>query len=159
MKRVFLFLLLIFFLLREFQKRKLHMALVVDEFGGISGLVTIEDLLEEIFGELEDEFDQEMPEMYYYDSQGRTHLRGDLLITDVNEYLELNLPEDEIDTLGGLVFSLLGRPPHVGDEVDVGGLTIRVEKVADQSVAELSFKLPDSAPVPQIEEWEVAPHD
>ncbi len=136
-----------------------YMAIVFDEYGGTDGMVTFEDLLEEIFGELEDEFDQEMPEMYYYDSLGRIHLRGDLLVTDINEYLDLNLPEEGSDTLGGLVFSLIGRPPEEGDEVEAGGLTIRVEKVEDQSVTELSFKMPDSGPVPQVDEWEVPPHD
>lgn len=136
-----------------------YMAVVFDEYGGTDGMVTFEDLLEEIFGELEDEFDQEMPEMYYYDSLGRTHLRGDLLVADINEYLHLDLPVEETDTLGGLIFSLLGRPPEEGDEVEAGGLLVRVEKVEDQSVTELSFKMPDSGPAPQVDEWEVAPHE
>ncbi|MFQ5577494.1 MAG: hemolysin family protein [Anaerolineae bacterium] len=135
-----------------------YMAMVFDEYGGTAGLITFEDLIEEIFGEVEDEFDPEMPVLYYYDSQGRTHLRGDLLITDINEYLNLDLPDEFNDTLGGLVFSLLGRPPREGDEVEVNNLSIRVEKVAGQRISEISVQLPTNV-TPKIREWEVAPRD
>jgi CBS domain containing-hemolysin-like protein len=134
-----------------------YMAVVFDEYGGTAGIITFEDLIEEIFGEVEDEFDQEM-RIYYYDNQGRMHLSGDLLITDINEYLNLNLPEGETDTLGGFVFSLLGRPPQERDEAKVGDLIIRIEKVTDQRVSEISFQLPAGI-VPEIREWEVAPRE
>ena len=133
-----------------------YIAIVLDEYGGTAGLVTIEDLIEEIFGELQDEFDDEVP-LITSDKEGRIHLRGDLLVTDVNEYLGLNLPDSEADTLGGLVFSELGRLPVVGDEVKIGapGVTIRVETIEARSVSEVSLLLPLDTP-PYVNEWEVA---
>jgi len=139
-------------------RHRQYMAIVFDEYGGTAGLITYEDLIEEIVGEVEDEFDREMNLIYYSDNQGRTHLRGDLLIADVNEYLNLDLPDEENDTVGGLVFSLLGRPPKVGDEVKVDDLLLRVEKVADQGIAEISLHLPAGV-VPQVGEWEVTPRE
>jgi CBS domain containing-hemolysin-like protein len=91
------------------------------------------------------------------------YLRGDLLVTDVNEYLDLTLPDEDADTLGGLVLVKLGRLPEVGDEVTFGGTAIRVEAVADTSVSEVSLQpVSDSngqTPARQIGEWEVAEHE
>jgi putative hemolysin len=131
-----------------------YLAIVLDEYGGTAGLITFEDLIEEIFGELQDEFDQELP-LISSDKEGRIHLRGDLLVTDVNEYLDLTLPDREADTLGGLVFSELGRPPVIGDEVTIGtpGITIRVEAIEVRSVTEVSLLLPTEVP-PHVSEWE-----
>lgn len=142
---------------QHLNKHRQYMAIVFDEYGGTAGIITFEDLIEEIFGEVEDEFDQAM-RLYYYDKHGRTYLRGGLLISDINEYLNLDLPEAEIDTLGGLIFSLLGRPPTENDEVTIGDLVFRVEKVEDQSVSETSVKLPAGI-LPVIREWEVAPRE
>jgi CBS domain containing-hemolysin-like protein len=138
------------------KSKRQYIAIVLDEYGGTAGLVTIEDLIEEIFGELQDEFDDEVP-LISSDKQGRIHLRGDLLVTDVNEYLGLNLPDSQADTLGGLVFSELGRLPVVGDEVRIGapGITIRVEVMEARSVSEVSLSLPTDTP-PHINEWEMA---
>lgn len=137
-------------------QRRQYIAIVIDEYGGTAGLITFEDLIEEIFGELQDEFDEELP-LAFYDEEGRIHLRGDLLVTDINEYLNLDLPESEADTLGGLVFSELGRVPVVGDEVTIGipGVAIRVEAMDSLSIAEVSLQLPLGVP-PQLGEWEVA---
>ena len=130
-----------------------------DEYGGVAGLITFEDLIEEIFGEFQDEFDDELP-LVSSDREGRIHLRGDLLVTDVNEYLDLELPESEADTLGGLVFNELGQPPTIGDEVTVGesGPTIRVEAIEDRGVSEISLLLPTDT-IPHITEWEEADRD
>ncbi len=92
------------------------------------------------------------------DKDGRIYLRGDLLVTDVNEYLELALPV-EADTLSGLVFSLLGRPPAEGDEVTAGGTTIRVEAMVDLGVQEVSLLLPPSDSATGFTEWEVVDHE
>lgn len=136
-----------------------YMAIVFDEYGGTAGLITFEDLIEEVFGELQDEFDDEMAP-YARDKEGRIYLRGDLLIADVNEYWELNLPEDAADTLSGLIFSELERKPVVGDEVHFDGVTIRVEMMADQAVSELSLCLPQTAEeTPTFVEWEAADHE
>ena len=131
-----------------------YLAIVFDEYGGVAGLITFEDLIEEIFGELQDEFDHELP-LISSDKDGRIHLRGDLLVTDVNEYLELELPDDEADTLGGLVFSELGRLPKVGDLINVGTpkINIRVEAMQGRSISEVSLELPADQ-MPHIAEWE-----
>lgn len=144
---------------KRLNSRRKYLAIVFDEYGGTVGLITFEDLIEEIFGELQDEFDNETA-LIAKDKDGRIYLRADLLVSDVNEYLELNLPEENADTLGGLVFSELGRPPIVGDTVAFGDITIRVEVLADPSVSEVSLKLPlaQGAEEPFIE-WEVADHD
>jgi putative hemolysin len=139
--------------------KRQYIAIAFDEFGGTAGLITFEDLIEEIFGELQDEFDDELP-LVSTDKEGRIYLRGDLLVTDCNEYLNLNLPESEADTLGGLIFSQLGRVPQVGDEVVIGtpGIEIRVEAMASLSVAEVSLQLPVEV-TENLGEWEVAEHD
>lgn len=145
-------------------RKRQYLAIVFGEHGGTEGLITLEDLIEEIFGELQDEFDHELP-LISADKEGRIYLRGDLLVADVNEYLDLNLPEEETDTLGGLVFSELGRLPQVGDEITLGSpaIVIRVEAVESRSVTEVSLQLPASLTptpdLPRIGEWEVAEHD
>ena len=135
-----------------------YMAIVFDEYGGTAGLLTFEDLIEEVFGELQDEFDDEMA-LISRDKNGRIYLRGDLLVTDVNEYLELHLPEDH-DTLSGLVLSELGRRAKIGDTVSVGNTSLQVEALADPGVSEVSITLP---PMEESEEsfieWEVSDHD
>ncbi|MBP6017220.1 MAG: HlyC/CorC family transporter [Candidatus Promineofilum sp.] len=135
-----------------------YLAVVFDEFGGTAGLLTLEDLIEEIFGELQDEFDDEAA-IIARDKEGRIYLRGDLLISDVNEYLELELPEETADTLSGLVFSLLGRPPVEGDEVRFGDVVIHVETMEDLGVGELSLILPPSDADAHFTEWDMADHD
>ncbi len=135
-----------------------YFSIVFDEFGGTAGLLTQEDLIEEIFGELQDEFDDEMA-VIARDKDGRIYLRGDLLVTDVNEYLELELPTDPADTLSGLVFSRLGRPPVEGDEVPFDNVVIRVESMEDLSVGEVSLLLPARTDDAPFSEWEIADHD
>lgn len=142
----------------KLNKTRGYVAIVFDEFGSTTGMVTFEDLIEEIFGELQDEFDDEMA-LIARDKQGRIHLRGDLLITDVNEYLELNLPEETTDTLGGLIISELGRPPKEGDEVTIGETIIQVEQVEDYSVQEVSLQLPTLDNVASYSEWEMTDYE
>ncbi len=140
--------------------KRQYMAIVFDEFGGTAGLITYEDLIEEIFGELQDEFDDESA-LISLDEQGRIYLRGDLLVSDVNEYLGMSLP-DGADTLSGLIFSELGRPPRVGDEVTIGETIIRVETMADPGVSEVSIQTmqADVSDVStQLGDWEVASHE
>ncbi|MBK8984729.1 MAG: HlyC/CorC family transporter [Chloroflexi bacterium] len=134
-----------------------YLAIVFDEYGGTAGLITFEDLIEEIFGELQDEFDDEMA-LIARDQNGRVYLRGDLLVADVNEYLELNLPT-EADTLSGLVFSVLGRPPVEHEVVVVGDTPIRIEAMADLGVSEVSLQLPPLDEMSGFSEWEVADHE
>lgn len=133
-----------------------YMAIVFDEYGGTAGLVTLEDLIEEIFGEVQDEFDDEV-ELMKFDREGhRIYLRGDLLVNDVNEYLDLNLPEEEAVTLSGLVLNALGKVPAIGEEAVFDGTIIRVEEMEDMGVSEVSLEIAPNARVPRVDEWEAA---
>ncbi len=141
--------------------RRKYLAIVFDEYGGTAGLITFEDLIEEVFGEVQDEFDDEMA-LIARGKDGRIYLRGDLLVTDVNEYLELELPEETADTLSGLVLSELGRPAVAGDEMTIGQTLLRVEAVEDLGVSEISLLLPSAeadASLTALNEWEVAEHE
>jgi len=138
-------------------KKRQYMAIVFDEFGGTAGLITFEDLIEEVFGELQDEFDDESA-LISLDSEGRMYLRGDLLVSDINEYLRLNLP-DSADTLGGLILSELGKPPKVGDELAIGDTIIRVESMIDLGVTEVSLQTVQTETSSHVGDWEVADHD
>jgi putative hemolysin len=112
-------------LLRELQRKKVQIAVVVDEYGGMAGLVTIEDILEEIVGEIQDEYDSEEFFMERIsDSEYIFNARADL--DDVNNIMSIDLPTHESDTLGGLVYTMLGRVPEVGDFVDVMGVRLTV---------------------------------
>ena len=112
-------------LLGEFQEQRVHLAVVVDEYGGVSGIVTIEDLLEEIVGEIQDEFDAEEPVIR---SIGKSEFLVDarLPIDELNESLGINIAADGFDTIGGLVFDQLGKVPIQGDRVHHDGLSIVV---------------------------------
>lgn len=132
-----------------------YVAVVFDEYGGTAGMITFEDLIEEIFGELQDEFDEDEAALVSIDKEGRLHLRADVLVTDVNEYLDLELPEDSADTLGGLVFSALGRIPSVGDVVTFNTIAIRVEQLDDLSVSEVSLPVGPNFNLLKATEWEV----
>lgn len=124
-------------LFQEMQSRKQHMAIVVDEYGGTSGLITLEDLLEEIVGNIYDEFDpKEEPEITRL-SGGRWRISGAADLESVAEALDIRLPDDlEYDTLGGLVFSRLTEIPSDGEHpvVECFGLRISVEQIADRRV-------------------------
>jgi CBS domain containing-hemolysin-like protein len=117
-----------------------HMVLLFNEYGGTAGLITLEDIIEEVFGELQDEFDRET-DLIRRDDEGRVYLRGDLLIVHANERLALDLPDDDADTIGGLVLAALGRAPEVGDETEIAGLRWHVEAVKGHAVTEASLAL------------------
>ena len=105
-------------LLHEFQRRKVHIAIVLDEYGGTAGLVTIEDLLEEIVGEIQDEYDVEEA-MIEEVSDSEAVFDARVSIRDVNDTLDLEIDDEDFDTLGGLLYHELGKVPNVGDEVRV----------------------------------------
>jgi CBS domain containing-hemolysin-like protein len=115
-------------LLREMQADKTHMAIVVDEYGDIAGLVTMEDLLEEIVGEIADEYDREEPQVQPIDDQ-TLRVSGRLQIDELSELLDVELPDNEWDTVGGLMAGLLGKVPQQGDNVEFQGLQFRAERV------------------------------
>lgn len=123
-------------LLQELQQRKVHIAIVVDEYGGTAGLVTIEDLLEEIVGEIQDEYDAEEPTVeelstYEYLFDARVPL------DEVNKLLGVELPDEGGDTLGGFIYSQLGKVPMVGDRVEFENVTIQVLSVIGRRIKQV----------------------
>ncbi|MFQ6016084.1 MAG: hemolysin family protein [Anaerolineae bacterium] len=120
-------------LLQELQQRKVHMAIVVDEYGGTAGLVTIEDILEEIVGEIQDEYDREEP-LVEMVSENEIIFDARVDLDDVNHLMSLNLPTEEGDTLGGLIYSQLGRVPAVDDQVILDGVKITVLSVTGRRI-------------------------
>lgn len=112
-------------LFMSMKKEKIHMAIVLDEYGGTAGLVTLEDLIEEIMGDIQDEHDSEEPLVQYLD-EDLIEINGAMRIEELNEYLNTDLQYEEADTVGGLVFSLLDRVPVEGDKVEIAGLELTV---------------------------------
>ena len=128
-------------LLAQFKGRRQQMAIVIDEFGGTSGLITLGDLLEQVFGEVNDEFDDEVAEIRVLNPR-EALIAGRALISEVNEEFETGFSQEQADTFAGLVLSELGRPAVVGDEVSVNGALIRVEAVERLRITELRLMLP-----------------
>jgi len=123
-------------LLPEMRQNKVHLAIVVDEYGGTAGLVTIEDVLEEIVGEIQDEYDREIPEMQKVgDNEYLINARAD--IEDVSDFIAVELPEDEADTLGGFIYSRLEAMPKVGDEVVSPPVRMRVISVNERRIGQV----------------------
>ncbi len=120
-------------LLRELRRRKVHMAVVVDEFGGMAGIVTLEDILEQIVGEIEDEYD--LPETPIRRlSADEAIVSGDTAILDLNRAMGVDLSDDDAVTVNGLVQNRLAAMAKVGDEISSGGVTFRVEQATDREV-------------------------
>jgi magnesium and cobalt transporter len=114
-------------LLRDFRSNRNHLAIVIDEFGSTAGLLTIEDVLEEIVGEIEDEFDDKDGQSSIYTlADGGQRVAGDTSVAVVNGFFDIALPTDEFDTIGGLVAQELGRVPRRGESVTVSGLVFTV---------------------------------
>ena len=126
-------------LLHEFQRRKVHIAIILDEYGGTAGLVTIEDLLEEIVGEIQDEYDTEEPMIVRLsDDEARVDGRAD--VDDLAELFDTELgleDDDEYDTVGGLVYHRIGGVPSPGDVVEVDGLSLTVESTDGRRVGKV----------------------
>jgi putative hemolysin len=120
-------------LMREMQSRKFHQAIVVDEYGGTSGLVTLEDLIEELVGEIEDEYDVEEPPVEQLPN-GDVRVTARMSIDQVNELVGAELPEGDWDTVGGLVYSLLGHVPTEGESVDSDGHRLTAERVQGRRI-------------------------
>ena len=132
-------------LLREMQKDKFHMAIVVDEYGGTAGLITLEDLLEEIVGEIVDEYDVEAPRVERL-PDGGLRVAGGTPIDEVNELLEIELPETDWDTVGGLMFNLLGHVPVEGEAVEFQGFEFRAERVQGRRILTVRITPKESEP-------------
>ena len=138
-------------LLAEFRKQNQHMAVVVDEYGAMQGIVTLEDLLEEIVGEIEDEFDLPDESVERIDD---THIRidGTFPIDDFNEQFGTELEVEDYHTMAGTVFGVLGRAPEVGDEVTIDGLSLRVLEIEGSRIQRLDVEFREALPEPDAPE-------
>lgn len=131
-------------LLHQFRQNRQHIAIVLDEYGGTAGLVTLEDLLEEIVGEVSSPFDQTMPEIQKL-ADGTVVIDGLTLIEEVNQQLGLDLHDPHYDTIAGFVLGCLGRIPRPGDSVEKNGLLIKVEAMDGLRIASVSLSRPPTA--------------
>ncbi len=124
-------------LLEEMQKRRMHMAIVIDEYGGTAGLVTIEDILEEIVGEIQDEYDQAEEALIQPAGDGEWTIDARTNLSDINDLLKSNIPLDESDTLGGFIYASLGKVPLPGDEVRHEDLLLKVVNIAGRRIGKV----------------------
>ena len=141
-------------LLREMQLDHAHFAVVVDEYGGTAGLVTIEDILEEIVGEITDEYDREAPEVENLDD-GRVRVAATMHVDDLAELFEVALEEAEVDTVGGLIAKELGRVPILGSTCEVAGLRLTAERMSGRRhriATVIVERVEPAADAPEMEE-------
>jgi len=130
-------------LLERMKQERLHMAIVLDEYGGVAGLVTLEDILEEIVGDIADEFDEQAEAMYELADPQTLHVDARMRVDELNDLFDLELPDDEdFDTLGGFVFSRLGRIPKSGDQLLEAGLTFIVLEATERKLIQLEIVNP-----------------
>ncbi|WP_338872512.1 gliding motility-associated protein GldE [Spirosoma sp. SC4-14] len=139
-------------LLQDFQKRRVHMAIVVDEYGGTRGLVTLEDIIEEIFGDINDEFDDEIPAGYRREDERTVVFEGKVPITDVCRILNVDATtfeavQGDSESLGGLLLELFSRLPVAGDQTTYGGFTFDVLSADDKRIHEVRVTKDDSVEV------------
>ncbi|MFO6422882.1 CNNM family magnesium/cobalt transport protein CorC [Motilimonas sp. KMU-193] len=133
-------------LLKEFRSERYHMAIVVDEYGGVSGLVTIEDILELIVGEIEDETDAEDTPQEDIRRISKRHysVRALTPIEDFNEEFKVNFADDEQDTIGGMVMHAFGHLPARGESIEIDGFTFKVVSADKRRLIQLQVKLPET---------------
>lgn len=132
-------------LLEEMRTRGTHLAIAVDEYGGTAGMVTLDDILERVLGEVPDEFERTSPDIVA-EPDGWARVDGLTLLSDVNDYFELELEADETNTIGGFVFFELGHQPKVGDTIIIEGYAVRVERLDGLRISEVRFipaEMPD----------------
>jgi putative hemolysin len=121
-------------LLGEMQARRIHMAIVVDEYGGVAGLVTLEDIVEEIIGEIQDEYDQAEESPYQELEGGEYIFQGRVDLDDFNEIMGSYLPREEADTIGGFIYNRFGRVPSSGENLQVDDLLLTVDQVSGRRI-------------------------
>src|ERR1700692_1588735 len=129
-------------LLKEFRGNRNHMALVVDEYSGVAGLVTIEDVIEQIVGDIDDEFDVEDDQNIRREADHQFSVRGSTRIDEFNQFFKISLPEGEFDTVAGLVIKQFGRMPRRGESVTLGEIEFRVLRTDRRRIASLRVTVP-----------------
>jgi magnesium and cobalt transporter len=132
-------------LLKEFRENRYHMALVIDEYGGVSGLVTIEDILEEIVGEIEDETDDDEEDFIRQVAEREFILKALTPIEDFNEYFNASFSDDEFDTIGGILTHAFGHMPTRNEVVELEGLTFRVLYADNRQIHLVRLTIPESS--------------
>ncbi|BAX53922.1 magnesium/cobalt transporter CorC [Photobacterium damselae subsp. piscicida] len=135
-------------LLKEFREERYHMAIVVDEFGGVSGVITIEDILEQIVGEIEDEFDDDEEQDIRQLSKHSYSVKALTTIEDFNELFHTNFSDQEVDTIGGLVMTSFGHLPSRGEVVELDGYAFKVTAADNRRVIQLQVTVPNDAQLP-----------
>ncbi|MCX8639055.1 CNNM family magnesium/cobalt transport protein CorC [Gilliamella sp. B3172] len=138
-------------MLKEFRMQRYHMAMAIDEFGGVSGLVTIEDILELIVGDIEDEYDEIEDRDIRRLSQSVYTVRALTPVEDFNEIFATSFSDDEMDTIGGLVMQHFGRLPLRGESITIDGYQFKVTIVDRRRIIQLHVTIPDGATVPNLE--------
>lgn len=126
-------------LLREFKVKRVHIAIVVDEYGGTSGLITIEDLIEEVFGEIEDEYDTEEQRLVPL-KDGWVLVDARLEIEELEEYLDMQVPRNNFESVGGFIFHLIGRVPREGETIAYPGLEIEIETADERKIEKVKIR-------------------
>ena len=121
-------------LLEEMQAQRIHMAIVVDEYGGMAGLVTLEDIVEEIIGEVQDEYDQAEELLYQQVDETEYLFHGRIDLDDFNEFMDSELPGDEADTLGGYIYGQIGRVPKSGESIQTDDILLTIEQVTGRRI-------------------------
>ncbi len=139
-------------MLKEFRSQRYHMAIVIDEFGGVSGLVTIEDILELIVGEIEDEYDEEDDIEFRQLSRHTWTVRALAPIEDFNDTFGTHFSDEEVDTIGGLVMQAFGHLPARGEAIEIDGYQFKVAMADSRRIIQVHVKLPDDSPPPKLEE-------
>ncbi|BET96192.1 CNNM family magnesium/cobalt transport protein CorC [Xenorhabdus taiwanensis] len=138
-------------LLKEFRSQRYHMAIVIDEFGGVSGLVTIEDILELIVGEIEDEYDDDEDNDIRALSRHSYSVRALTQIEDFNDVFGTNFSDEEVDTIGGLVMQAFGHLPSRGESITIDGYLFKVAMSDSRKIIQVHVKIPDDAGVPGLD--------
>lgn len=138
-------------MLKEFRMQRYHMAIAIDEFGGVSGLVTIEDILELIVGDIEDEYDEIEDRNIRKLSPSVFTVRALTTIEDFNEIFSTHFSDEDVDTVGGLVMQYFGRLPVKGETVTIEGYQFKVALADKRRIIQLHVTLPDNAPEPDLE--------
>jgi len=131
-------------LLQEFKRKRVHLAIVIDEYGGTSGLITIEDLLEQIVGDIQDEYDSE-ESLLTVNADGSITADGRLPVEELEEHFEIEIERDKFDSIGGLVFHLTGKIPATGDTIEGAGLRLTIIDADLRRVKKVGITLLDGA--------------